>query len=105
MWLMLSSQQKSQLRTAQTSSEQLALLKHAVDLLSTKDPMTYQVVATADSAVLESDYDPSDTAEIERLKKRGYGDGSIYDEATGFTGDLASDEFERIRSELSGQYE
>jgi hypothetical protein len=97
---MLSYQQK----TNRIYSENLALLRHAVDLLSTKDPMTYQVVATADTGLLESDYDPSNEAEIERLKKRGYGDGSIYDEASGFPGDLDPSEFERIRSELGGSY-
>jgi hypothetical protein len=72
--------------------------------LSVKDPLTYQAVAFDTSAVLESDYDPSDEAEIERLKKRGYSDGSLYDAATSFPGDLDSGEFERIRSEINGEY-
>lgn len=83
-------------------SELISLLKHSVDLLSVKDPMTYQVVANDSSAMLDSDYNPSDEAEIERLKRRGY-DSPIYDAATGFTGDLSADEFERIRSEVSGE--
>jgi hypothetical protein len=73
-----------------------------VDLLSVKDPMTYQVVANDASSLLDSDYNPSDEAELERLKRRGY-DGPIYDAATDFSGDLDSAEFERIRSELNGE--
>jgi hypothetical protein len=99
LWLLLWYLQKN----TRNTSELISLLRHSVDLLSVKDPMTYQVVATDSSAVLESDYDPTDEAEIERLKRRGY-DGPIYDAATGFAGDLPADEFERIRSEVAGEY-
>jgi hypothetical protein len=75
------------------------LLSHAVDLLSVKDPLAYQAIATATEPVYN--YDPSDEAEIDRLRARGVSDGAILDEWSGDEGR----EFEAIRSEIFGSYE
>lgn len=69
------------------------LLRHAIDLLGTKDPLAYQVVATSESPVVS--YDPGDDAEILRLRERGLDDYAIYD-------DVESDnsEYELIKREV-----
>lgn len=76
----------------------LNLVRHQTDLLSTKDPMTFQAVAAPQMPVY-SDYDPSDEAEIQRLRERGLSDSAIYDE---WSSDDSA-EFAAIRSELLGE--
>jgi hypothetical protein len=60
--------------------------------------MTYQVVAEP-TMPSYTDYDPSDAAEIQRLRDRGESDGAILDEWS----DEDSSEFQTIRSELFGE--
>jgi hypothetical protein len=60
--------------------------------------MTYQAIAEPVMPQY-TDYDPSDEAEIIRLKERGVSDGAILDEWSGEDGA----EFQAIRSELFGQ--
>lgn len=75
--------------------------KHFSNLLSTKDPLAFQAVAVASTKVdpYDTEYDPSDEAEIARLRERGISDGSILDEWSGDDGR----EFAAIRGELYGQ--
>lgn len=87
LFLVLRYQKQVQIRSSD-------LLKHAIDLLGTKDPLAYQVVATSEIPAVN--YDPSDEAEIERMRDRGLSDTAIYD-------DIDSDaEFDIIRREISG---
>jgi hypothetical protein len=79
--------------------ENSKLLSQAVNLLSVKDPLAYQAVATVNQPVYA--YDPSDEAEILRMRARGVSDGAILDEWSGDDGK----EFEAVRSELFGSYE
>jgi hypothetical protein len=74
-------------------------LRHSVDLLSSKDPLAYQAIATATEPVYA--YDASDDAEIARLRERGVSDGAILDEWSGED----SRDFAATRSELFGSYE
>lgn len=50
---------------------QRQITEHAVDLLASKDALAYQQIRSMDYSVQYSDerYDPSDEAEIERLKR------------------------------------
>jgi len=60
--------------------------------------MTYQAIAEPVMPTYDS-YDPSDEAEIQRLRDRGESDGAILDEWSS----QDSDEFTAIRSEIFGE--
>jgi hypothetical protein len=84
----------------QQNKEFQSTLTHLANLLSTKDPMAFQAVSVVTPGVpsYDTEYDPSDEAEIERLRGRGHSDGVILDEWSGDEGR----EFAAIRSELYG---
>jgi hypothetical protein len=62
--------------------------------------MAFQAVSVVSPQMpaYDSEYDPSDEAEIARLRERGISDGAILDEWSGDEGR----EFATIRSELYG---
>jgi hypothetical protein len=84
----------------QQNSEFQKTLIHLSNLLSSKDPMAFQAVSVVSPQMpaYDSEYDPSDEAEIARLRERGISDGAILDEWSGDEGR----EFATIRSELYG---
>lgn len=51
---------------------QRLITEHAIDLLASRDALAYQQIRAMDLSVQydDSEYDPSDDAEIERLKQR-----------------------------------
>jgi hypothetical protein len=61
--------------------------------------MTFQAITTAQDPTLYEPYDPSDEAEIQRLKERGVSDGAIYDEWSGDEGK----QFAAARAEIFGE--
>lgn len=82
-----------------SGSDNIQLTKHLSNLLSAKDPMAFQAIAVENPTIYSADYDPSDEAEINRLRERGLSDGAILDEWSGQ--DAA--EFAAVRSELFGE--
>jgi len=79
-------------------SQTLTLLTHSVDLLSVKDPLSFQAVnASTDQGAFIA-YDTSDDAEAQRLREAGFSDSAIYDEWGDET--LGETERETIRQEL-----
>jgi len=89
-----------------SSSESLSvltnLIEHQTNLIAAKDPLAFQAIATPTDFGYATP-DPSDSAEIQRLRERGLGDSAILDEWSDDPDRFAA-EVAAARAELVGEF-
>ena len=101
LYLLLRMVREIQTGYSESTKTLTGLIEHQVNLIASKDPLAFQAIAVPTDFGYATP-DPSDEAEIARLRERGVSDGAILDEWSGDSNEFAA-EVAAARSELSGE--